>query len=379
MREFSEKINLRRGFLSISKVKSIDNFFFGEGSFSQIEKIIQERQEIHVKGGLTSKFVFYFDDFFGHDNEIVKKCSCIENVDIKFIDTRDEPTTELINKLRDDLIEEGLPSGLVAIGGGITLDTVKALSNLLGNDGNAEDYQGWDLLKRKGVYKIGIPTVSGTGAESSRTCVLINQKNGLKLGMNSDFTLFDMLILDPDLSKTVPKNIFFYTLTDAFFHSMEPLSGSLRNPIADSYALMAKNLCEEVFALDEIKSNVGRSKAMLASFFGGIAIANSMTALVHPFSAGLSVVLKVPHTLANCLVLLAMEEFYPEERATIIQAIQKHNIEVPRDICSKLSDKQFDDLYASTIVHEKPLSNGLGENFKDILTKNKVQEIFERI
>ena len=118
---------------------------------------------------------------------------------------------------------------------------------------------------------------------------------------------------------------------------------------------------------------------MLASFFGGIAIANSMTALVHPFSAGLSVVLKVPHTLANCLVLLAMEEFYPEERATIIQAIQKHNIEVPRDICSKLSDKQFDDLYASTIVHEKPLSNGLGENFKDILTKNKVQEIFERI
>ena len=189
---------------------------------------------------------------------------------------------------------------------------MKAVSNLLGNNGKAEDYQGWDLLKKKESIKLEFlfPALE----QSSRTCVLINKKNGLKLGMNSDFTLFDMLILDPDLSKTVPKNIFFYTLTDAFFHSMEPLSGSLRNPIADSYALMAKNLCEEVFSLDEIKSNVGRSKAMLASFFGGIAIANSMTAHVHPFSAGLSVVLKVPHTLAKCLVLLAMEEFYPEEK-----------------------------------------------------------------
>ena len=165
MREFLEKINLRSGYLGISKVKSIDNFFFGEGSFSQIEKIIQERQELHVKEGLTSKFVFYFDDFFDYDNDIVKKCSCIKNVDIKFIDTSDEPSTELINKLRDDLVEEGLPSGLVAVGGGITLDTVKAVSNLLGNNGKAEDYQGWDLLKKKGVYKIGIPTVSGTGAE----------------------------------------------------------------------------------------------------------------------------------------------------------------------------------------------------------------------
>ena len=88
-----------------------------------------------------------------------------QECDIKFIDTSDEPSTELINKLRDDLVEEGLPSGLVAVGGGITLDTVKAVSNLLGNNGKAEDYQGWDLLKKKGVYKIGIPTVSGTGAE----------------------------------------------------------------------------------------------------------------------------------------------------------------------------------------------------------------------
>jgi 3-deoxy-alpha-D-manno-octulosonate 8-oxidase len=58
-------------------------------------------------------------------------------------------------------------------------DTGKAVSNLLRNPGNAEDYQGWDLVKNPGVYKIGVPTISGTGAEASRTCVMTNPKNGL--------------------------------------------------------------------------------------------------------------------------------------------------------------------------------------------------------
>ena len=62
------------------------------------------------------KFVFYFD-FFDYDNDIVKM-QLYQDVDIKFIDTSDE-LYELINKLRDDLVEEGLPSGLVAVGGGI--------------------------------------------------------------------------------------------------------------------------------------------------------------------------------------------------------------------------------------------------------------------
>ena len=142
---------------------------------------------------------------------------------------------------------------------------------------------------------------------------------------------------------------------------------------------MAKKLCEEVFLLDDMRSNIGRSKAMLASYLGGVAIANSMTALIHPFSAGLSVVLKIPHTLANCLVMLGMEEFYPRERKIIMDAIKKHNIALSSGICSELSDDQFDKLFESTIVHEKPLINALGEGFRDILNRKKVREIFEKI
>ena len=96
------------------------------------------------------------------------------------------------------------------------MDIAKAVSNLMTNEGRAEDYQGWDLVKKPGIYKIAVPTIAGTGAEATRTCVMTNRSNGLKLGMNSDHTVYDQVILDPSLLITVPRtNIFTpaWTLT----------------------------------------------------------------------------------------------------------------------------------------------------------------------
>ena len=52
-----------------------------------------------------------------------------------------------------------------------------------------------NLLKKPGIFKVGIPTLSGTGAESSKTCVLTNDKTYQKLGMNSKYSVFDEIIL----------------------------------------------------------------------------------------------------------------------------------------------------------------------------------------
>ena len=105
--------------------------------------------------------------------------------------TRHEPTTEFIDVLTEEVVSNcGREAcAIVGIGGGTTLDIAKAVSNLLTNGGSAEDYQGWDLVKVPGIFKVGIPTLSGTGAEATRTCIMTNQDTGLKLGMNSDHTL----------------------------------------------------------------------------------------------------------------------------------------------------------------------------------------------
>ena len=69
--------------MSISSVKCIDNFFFGEGSFQNIKKIIEERQKLHKISGLSELFIFYFDAYFKNNSEIITKCKSINNVEVK--------------------------------------------------------------------------------------------------------------------------------------------------------------------------------------------------------------------------------------------------------------------------------------------------------
>ncbi len=103
------------------------------------------------------------------------------------IDVTHEPKTTYVDQIREELIAEfGEVSGIIGIGGGSVMDMAKAVSLMMTNTGSSADYQGWDLVKVAGVYKAGIPTISGTGAEVSRTTVLTGPVR--KLGMNSDFT-----------------------------------------------------------------------------------------------------------------------------------------------------------------------------------------------
>jgi len=259
------------------------------------------------------------------------------------------------------------------------MDVAKAVSNLLTNGGRAEDYQGWDLVKVPGIYKIGVPTLSGTGAESTRTCVMTNPANGLKLGMNSDFTVFDQIILDPDLTVTAQRNQYFYTGMDAYLHCMEALRGSYRNAVGDAYSAQAIALCKEVFLGGDMMSDEAREKLMVASYLGGCAIAASYVGVVHPFSAGLSVVLGIHHCVGNCIAMRALEEFYSEDYREFWQMVRQQDVEIPEGICRNLNADQYDRIYASTVIHEKPLTNALGQDYESILTRQKVEEIFRKM
>jgi 3-deoxy-alpha-D-manno-octulosonate 8-oxidase len=210
---------------------------------------------------------------------------------------------------------------------------------------------------------------------------MTNVKSGLKLGMNSDYTIYDQLILDPNLTKTVPKEQYFYTGMDTYIHSFESLNGSFRHTVGDAFAREAIRLCKEVFHSKDMKSDENREKLMTASYLGGCAIANSFVGVVHPFSAGLSVVFKIHHCEANCITMRGMKEFYPNEYNEFFEMASKQGIEIPtlRKYITDIDEDTFKKLYDSTIIHEKPLINALGENFKNILTYEKVKEIFTKM
>ena len=341
-----------------------------ELGFNSIEKI-----KNHLK--ITQKNVIYLLDIYFKDQSLINQLPIKKTDFIHFVDSTNELTTTYVNKVFSEIRTRPIDfNTVVGIGGGTSLDFAKAISNLLNNPGKAEDYQGWDLVKKPGVYKIGIPTLSGTGAEASRTCVMINPANGLKLGMNSDYTIYDELILDPTLTSTVPREQYFYTGMDTYVHCIESLNGNHRHALSDAYSHQALSSVKEVFNSENMMSDKNREKLMVASYFGGVAIANSFVGLIHPLSAGLSVVLGIHHGEANCITMMAMEEFYPKEYKEFMTMAEKNNIEIKRNICQDLTEEQYDNLYKSSIMHEIPLKNALGKDYKQILTKKKVLELF---
>ena len=349
--------------------KNINYYLFGKGAIKQLKEVLKEGYRI------------YFIDIYFKDKELDLPLQ--EEDEIIYVDSSNEPTTDKIDEYKKYLLNKNKnkPSTIIGIGGGATLDTAKAVANLLTNEGKAEDYQGWDLVKNPAIYKVGIPTISGTGAEASRTCVMTNVKSGLKLGMNSDYTIYDQLILDPDLTKTVPKEQYFYTGMDTYIHSFESLNGNFRHTVGDAFAREAIRLCKEVFGSNDMQNDGNREKLMTASYLGGCAIANSFVGVVHPFSAGLSVVFKIHHCEANCITMRGMKEFYPNEYNEFFEMADKQKIKIPtlRKYITNINEDTFKKLYDSTIIHEKPLINALGENFKDILTYEKVKEIFTKM
>ena len=363
----------------IKLVRNVGSFNFGRGAIADLAGHVESRRVAARSAGADERVIFVIDQFFTGRSDVLARLPQRDGDVVLIVDTTDEPTTAGIDSLVAEVRAAGVsvPATIVGFGGGITLDTAKAIANLLTNPGSAADYQGWDLVKNPAVHKIGVPTISGTGAEATRTCVMTNKATGLKLGMNSDFTVFNHLVLDPDLTATVPRDQYFFTGMDAYIHCIEALAGSYRNAVGDAYSHETINLCQKVFLGDDMMSDQSREDLMVASYLGGSAIATSYVGVVHPFSAGLSVVLGIHHCVANCITMRAMEEFYPEAFAEFWTAVDRQGVVVPEGVARGLTDEQYKSLYDSTVVHSKPLTNALGEDYKNTLTFDKVVELFK--
>jgi 3-deoxy-alpha-D-manno-octulosonate 8-oxidase len=188
----------------------VDYVIYGRGSFDQLDEILAPRR----KSG--APMIFLVDHFF-EKKPLIDRIPLHGKDKVIYIDVTHEPKTTYVDKIAGQLKEEfGQVSGIIGIGGGSTMDMAKAVSLMMSNQGSSADYQGWDLVKNPGVYKAGIPTLSGTGAEVSRTTVLTGPTR--KLGMNSDFTPFDQIVLDPQLTQNAPVNQLFYTVMYCYIH-----------------------------------------------------------------------------------------------------------------------------------------------------------------
>ncbi len=347
--------------------KLVPHIIFGRGCFEQLDEIVEKQRTTP-----DSWVVFVVDDVF--KGKALEKKIPVHGKDLLlWVNVEDEPKTKYVDDLtlRVKAFAPLLPSAVIGIGGGSGMDLAKAVSLMLTNEGSSTLYQGWDLIKNPAVYHMAVPTLSGTGAEVSRTAVLTGPEK--KLGLNSDYTVFDQIMLDPELTQGVPKDQHFYTGMDCYIHCIESLQGTYLNEFSKAYGEKSLDLCREVFLNDHADS---ADKLMMASFFGGMSIAYSQVGACHALSYGLSYVLGTHHGIGCCITFDYLDEIYPEGVKEFRTMMKKCGIELPRNLVKNLNDEKIERMVTVALGLAPLWENCLGKDWQSIMTREKTKSLF---
>jgi 3-deoxy-alpha-D-manno-octulosonate 8-oxidase len=354
--------------------KNIDHVTYGRGSFSQLAQTIEPIRKENNK-----YFVYVVDQYF-HNKPLKNKLQNLPQDLIYFIDIDPhEPTTEQIDQLRDEILaKNGLPSGVIGIGGGSIMDIAKALSLMLTNEGSSTLYQGLNLIKKPGVYHLGVPTISGTGAEVSMTAVLTGPEK--KLGLKCDWTVFNQVILDPELIESVPTDWWFYTGMDTYIHCIESESGIRNNAFSLAYGEQALKLCREVYLGDKSgQTPENNDKLMVASLMGGLSLTYSEVGVCHALSYGLSKIHGTRHCFANCVIFQHLGDIYTKGHSEFMNMLKLHNIELPQRLSKDWDDATLTAM--AQVSYNLPFMwhHAFGDKWQEKVDLHYIKSLFKRL
>ena len=245
---------------------------------------------------------------------------CIES------DVPPEPTQAQVQAIFDKAA--GFKADLVlAIGGGSAMDTAKLIALMLQNDLTVQDLLDGKRPQSRKVPLIMVPTTAGTGSEATPNAIVLVPEQNLKIGIVSDLMVCDTAILDAKLTQGLPPAITANTGIDALCHLMECYISKKHNPLSDAFCLRGISLIARSLRRAYTDGNdlVARADMLLASCFGGIAIAGSSTVGIHALSYPLGGRYHIPHGLSNAILMpYIMEENAPcciERYGDIAQAM----------------------------------------------------------
>jgi len=193
---------------------------------------------------------------------------------------------------------------VVALGGGSSLDTAKAVAVLAAHGGVMRDYK----VPRQvdsGLPIIAIPTTAGTGSEATRVAVITDTETHEKMLCMGLGLMPVAALVDFELTLTMPYRLTADTGIDSLCHALEAYVSRKANPFTDSIALTAMRTIYLNIrtACAEPDNRQAREAMMLAATQGGIAFANASVTLIHGMSRPIGALFHVPHGLSNAMLL----------------------------------------------------------------------------
>ena len=195
------------------------------------------------------------------------------DVDI-FDQIEPDPTTETVDAGVKTARQFGA-NFFIGLGGGSVLDATKAIAFLTDTDGSAADHQqNQDLPEKPCLPFVAIPATSGTGSEATKVAVLTNSKTGIKRAIYSVNTVARLAVLDPDITRHMPRDLTIETGLDALGHAVEGYLSISANPFVEAAAIKAMQLIARFLPVvsehpDDLEA---RGQMAIASMLGGVAI-----------------------------------------------------------------------------------------------------------
>jgi len=221
-----------------------------------------------------------------------------------------EPTVDFVQEGLKVYKENGCDF-LLAVGGGSSIDTAKAIAVMVTNTGSIEDYQGLGKITKKGVPLVAVPTTAGTGSEVTSSTIITDTKTDVKMLIISPFLMAEIAIVDPLLTLSCPRGLTAAVGIDALTHAIEAYVSVKVQPMSDIFCLSAIELISGNLRQAWANGNniEAREKTMLGALQAGIAFSNSSIALVHGMSRPIGAYFHVPHGASNAALLGVVMEF----------------------------------------------------------------------
>lgn len=220
--------------------------------------------------------------------------------------------------------------GLVAVGGGSSMDTAKAIGVEVAHNGSVLDYEAADG-KKPLVNRIPplttIPTTAGTGSEVTQWAVITDEEREFKFNTGGPLIAAHLTIIDPELHTSMPPHVTAMTGIDALSHAIECYTMKYAQPVTDAVALLAieyvANYIHRAYADgSDIEARYGMSQAAMLA---GLSYGSESAGAAHAMAQTLGGIINVPHGQCVSWMLGPVMEFNwkgnPERFARVAQAL----------------------------------------------------------
>ena len=200
---------------------------------------------------------------------------------------------------------------IVAIGGGSSIDTAKAVGIIITNPefSDVRSLEGVAPTKNKCVPIIAVPTTAGTAAEVTINYVITDAENNRKMVCVDVHDIPVVAVVDPDMMATMPKGLTAATGMDALTHAIEGYITKGAWALSDMFHIEAIRIIARSLRGAVENTEEGRDGMALGQYVAGMGFSNVGLGIVHSMAHPLGALYDTPHGVANAIILPTVMEY----------------------------------------------------------------------